>query len=90
MGVALPQPGPEGTMMMFSVEYQVARLPPGVKELVWVIERAQGGPARIKFPPGMKSPLNTALMGWRPEHGPFRSHIEDAKGRRLSASIDMQ
>ena len=29
------------------------------------------------------------IQGWRPEDGPFKSHIEDAKGTRLSESIEM-
>ncbi len=30
------------------------------------------------------------IQAWQPEHGPFKSHIEDLKGTRLSESIEMQ
>ena len=89
-GVALAQPGPEGTMMMFSVEYEFVLGEPNPKAgYVWVIEQAKGAPAKLAFPLKKKGTLNTAIFHWRPENKPFRSHIEDRDGKRLSASIEM-
>ena len=31
----------------------------------------------------------TLIQGWRPEQGPFHSHLEDSKGDRVSESIEM-
>ncbi len=89
-GVALAQPGPEGTMMMFSVEYEFVLGEPNPKSgYVWVIERAKGAPVKQAVRLSKKRTLYTAVQRWRPENGPFRSHIEDRDGKRLSASIDM-
>jgi len=89
-GVALPQTGPEGTMMMFSVEYEFVLGEPNPKSgYVWVIERTKGAPVKQAVRLDKKGTLNTAIFHWRPEEGPFRSHIEDRDGKRLSASIDM-
>ena len=90
-GVALAQPGPEGTMMMFSVEYEFVLGEPNPKTgYVWVIEREKGATAKLAVPLKKKGTLNAAVQRWRPENGPFRSHIEDRDGKRLSASIDMR
>ncbi len=90
-GVALPQTGPEGTMMMFSVDYEVVAGEPNAKAgYVWVIERAKGAPAKRAEQLKKKGTLEAAVFHWRPEDGPFRSHIEDRKGKRLSESIDMK
>ena len=89
-GVALPQPGPEGTMMMFGVEYEFVLGEPNPKsKYVWVIERAKGAPVKQAVRLSKKKTLYTAVQRWRPENGPFRSHIEDRDGKRLSASIEM-
>ncbi len=89
-GVALPQTGPEGTMMMFSVEYEFVLGEPNPKSgYVWVIERAKGAPVKQAVRLSKKKTLYTAVQRWRPENGPFQSHIEDRDGKRLSASIDM-
>lgn len=91
LGVALGQPGPQGTMMMFSVKYEfVAGGPDPKAKYVWVIERAKGNTAKLAGPLKNSGELNTAITGWRPEHGPFKSHIEDANGKRLSDSIEMR
>ena len=90
-GVALGQPGPEGTMMMFSVEYEfIVGGPDNPPNYVWVIERAKGG--SVKQPVSLKNSgeLNAAISGWRPDEGPFRSHIENSEGKRLSANIEMR
>jgi hypothetical protein len=88
-GVALPQTGLEGTMMMFSVEYEVQG-EPNTAGYFWVIERAHGKPAKLERKLAKKGTLMAALQnGWRPEDGPFHSHIEDRSGHPLSESIEM-
>ncbi|MCE5269630.1 MAG: hypothetical protein LLG00_17265, partial [Planctomycetaceae bacterium] len=88
-GVALPQAGPEGTMMMFSVDYEVQG-EPATGGYVWVIERAKGQPAKIDRNLSKKGTLEAGMIkGWRPEDGPFHSHIEDKNGARVSESIEM-
>ena len=89
-GVALPQTGPEGTLMSFSVDYQFTAGEPSPAGYAWVIERAQGAPARQPVRLERQGTLTALLPGWRPEEGPFRSHLEDAGGNRLSASIEMR
>ena len=88
-GVALPQTGPEGTMMLFSVDYEVQG-EPNTSGYVWVIERAHGKPARIDRKLSKKGTLEGGMLtGWRPEDGPFHSHLEDHNGQRVSESIEM-
>jgi hypothetical protein len=88
-GVALPQTGPEGTLMAFSVDYEVAQGEPGSESYVWVIERTHGAAHKQKAQLAKKGNLTILVQGWQPENGPFKSHIEDAKGARLSESIEM-
>jgi len=84
--LSLPQTGPEGTMMGFSVDYQFSQGQPQPSETYsWVIERAKGAPAKISVQLKLKGNLSAMLVrGWRPEHGPFQTHIEDSSGRRVS------
>jgi len=89
-GVALAQTGPEGTMMMFSVDYEIVQGNPDASGYLWVIERAKGSPAKVEVKMAGKNTLSTAMAKWRPEDGPFKSHIEDRKGNRLSESIEMK
>lgn len=88
-GVALAQTGLDGTMMTFSVDYEVqGEL--NTAGYVWVIERAQGQPARGNHQLARKGTLQAVIAtGWRPEDGPFRSHLEDQRGNRVSESIEM-
>jgi hypothetical protein len=88
-GVALPQTGPEGTLMSFSVDYEVGQADPSSAGYVWVIERAHGAAHKQKAQLAKKGNLMVLIQGWQPEDGPFKSHIEDAKGTRLSESIEM-
>jgi hypothetical protein len=89
-GVALAQTGPEGTMMMFSVDYEVAQSQSSTSGYIWVIERAHGAAAKVEVKLTAKGTLETALtVNWRPENGPFHSHLEDWQGHRLSESIEM-
>jgi hypothetical protein len=88
-GVALAQTGPEGTMMMFSVDYEVEGQP-NTSGYVWVIERGRGNAAKIAVKLSSKGNLVTPTgVNWRPEDGPFHSHLEDRNGKRLSESIEM-
>jgi hypothetical protein len=91
-GVALPQTGPEGTMMGFSVDYEFDQgQPQPSEEFVWVIERSQGEPAKLSKKLKPKGSLDTFLItGWRPEQGPFRTSIEDSRGQRVSDKVDLR
>jgi hypothetical protein len=90
-GVALPQTGPEGTMMMFSVDYEFTQGTPDSQQgYVWVIERTHGAAARQRVRLATKGTLQTPIQKWRPEDGPFNSHLEDRKGNRVSESIEMK
>jgi hypothetical protein len=89
MGVALAQTTTEGTMMMFSVDYEVQG-DSGESEFLWVIARAKGDPVKIRVKMSGKSNLMIPMAKWRTEDGPFKSHIEDLKGKRLSDSIEMK
>jgi len=88
-GVALPQTGPDGTLMSFSVDYEFVQGDPSAEGYAWVIERAHGGPARQQVRLSGKGTLQVLIPGWRPENGPFQMHIEDRKGNRLSESIEL-
>jgi hypothetical protein len=84
LGVSLPQTGPEGTLMSFSVDYEM-QIEPSNATYVWVIEREQGKPAKIQRSLTKKKDRLIALVpGWRPEEGPFQAHLEDKHGKRLS------
>ena len=47
-GVALPQTGPDGTLMSFSVDYEFAQGEPSTDGDFWVIERARQAPKGSK------------------------------------------
>jgi hypothetical protein len=91
-GTALPQTGPEGTMMGFSVDYEFDQGQPQPSEtFVWVIERTQGEPARISRRLTANGNLSTdPFLPWRPEQGPFRTHIEDSSGHPVSETVDLR
>jgi hypothetical protein len=89
-GVALAQTGPEGTLMMFSVDYEVVQGDPNAMGYVWVIERARGNSAKVDVKLKPNATLTTAIGGgWRSEDGPFHCHLEDRMGNRVSESIEM-
>ena len=89
-GVALAQTGPEGTMMMFSVDYEVAQGEPSTSGYIWVIERAHGNAGKVEVKLTPKGTLRAGMtVKWKPEDGPFYSHLEDRKGNRMSESIEM-
>lgn len=91
MGVALPQTGPQGTLMSFSVEYQAPPNDSTSSEYVWVIERAHGAPNKksVRLDKQGQGTLSIFINGWRPTEAPFQTHIEDRSGQRLSASIEL-
>lgn len=91
-GVALPQTLPTGTAMGFSVDYEFTQGRPNPSSPYFlVIEPARGQPLPIKVPRmTSKGTLSGFVRGWRPEHGPFEGHIEDAGGNRLSRSIPLR
>jgi hypothetical protein len=89
-GVSLAQTGPEGTMMLFSVDYEVTLGAPATAGYLWVIERAHGNAAKVEEKLASKGTLQTGMVtGWKPEDGPFRCHLEDHQGHRVSESIEM-
>jgi hypothetical protein len=92
-GVALAQTGPNGTMMLFSVDYEYLQGEPTPNRDVLVIERAHGGPHRVLVAQSKQQDgrsLATYREDWRPGDGPFHAHVEDAKGNRISESIELQ
>ncbi len=73
--------------MGFSVDYQfTAGQPEPNAQYFWIIERTQGAPARQAVRLNAQGTLQGFLGDFRPEHGPFQAHLEDARGNRLSAS----
>jgi hypothetical protein len=89
VGTSLPQTGPEGIFMSFSVDYEVqGNLQK--KPHVLVIERQQGKPRKQPVKINEKSG-NLVLMidGWRPTEGPFYAHIEDKNGKRVSTKVEL-
>ncbi len=89
-GVALAQTLPDGTAVLFSIDYQfLGEEPQASTQYIWVIERARGKPGRIVVQLEKKGTLQT-VSPWRPEEGPFQGHIEDGSGNRLSPTIDLR
>jgi hypothetical protein len=88
-GQSLEQTTPEGNAVGFHVDYQVANGEPNPAGYVWVIERAHGDPERQKVKLDRQGKLETMLLGWRSEQGPFHSHLEDADGKQVSESVEM-
>jgi hypothetical protein len=95
VGVALPQTGPTGTLMSFSMDYQFTQSGPDpTAKYVWVIERSQGDPYQRPVQLNGKGTLQILIPGWRPGEGPFQSHIaeifdEEDLGK-VSGSIALQ
>jgi len=94
-GTSLPQTGPEGTLMSFSVDYLSAGYqPPAGARCVLVVER--GDRKRVEQAVEVAASGTWALFvqGWPPEAGPFQAHIEEiseAGSRRIvSATVPLQ
>ena len=78
-GTSLPQTGPDGTLMSFSIDYQFTQGGPDpTAKYVWVIERSQGDPYQRPVQLNGKGTLQILLPGWRPGEGPFQSHIAES------------
>jgi hypothetical protein len=88
IGVGLPQTTIEGTFVFFCVDCTILEDFPAPMECVWVIEPSKGDPVKIPEKIPRKKNLRAGPL-WKPENGPFKSHIEDRNGKRLSESIDM-
>ena len=91
-GVALPQSLPTGTAMGFSADYQFVQGEPSPSSpYFWVIRPSKGQPVKLEVRLKRKGTLPpTFVQQFRPEHGPFQGHIEDAEGNRLSPSIPLR
>ena len=63
---------------------------PSSSGYLWVIERRHGGPVRQPVQLAKRGSLPVLVNGWRPEDGPFRTHIEDRSGHKLSASAELR
>jgi hypothetical protein len=88
-GVALPQTLPDGTVMSFGAAYEFKEGAPAADKYVWVIERAHGDVTKQQVSLKKGGMLAVVVPGWKPEDGPFKSHLEDNNGNRLSESIEM-
>lgn len=90
-GVALPQTGPTGILMSFSVDYRIVEGQPTPSlGYVWVIQRQEGPPAKEPVRLTDHGTLTALIPGWRPADGPFSGHLEDRNGSKLSRPIDLQ
>ena len=90
-GVALPQTLPDGTAMGFSVDYQFVQGQPDPNAAyVWVIERSQGTPSRQSVKLSPRGTLQGFVAEFRPEEGPFQTHLEDGRGNRLSPTMPLR
>ena len=83
LGTHLPQTGPDGLIILFSVEYSLrSELNPGA-QYVWVIHRNRGDEA--VQPVTLKSEGTlTTIQSWQVEDAPYESWIEErtSSGRR--------
>ena len=90
-GVALPQSLPTGTAMGMSVDYVCIAGPPrSLQRYVWVIESAKADPVKQPVQLSRSGTLQAFFTQLRPEHGPFRAHIESSDGSRLSTSLSLR
>ncbi len=90
-GVALPQTLADGTAMGFSVDYQFAQGQPDPNSAyVWVIERSQGAASRQSVKLSPQGTLQVFVAEFRPEEGPFQTHLEDGRGSRLSPTVPLR
>lgn len=89
-GTALAQTLPDGTAVGLSVHYEfVQGQPKSSEKYFWVIEPAKKPAGKVP----VELQASGTLQGFvplKPEDGPFKSHLEDASGKRLSQSIDMR
>lgn len=90
-GVALPQTLPDGSVMTFSVDYEFlpGYTPGSQSRYVLVIERPQGPPGRFPVQLRLRDTL-AIFTNWPPSEGPFRAHLEDGFGQRISDSVELR
>jgi uncharacterized cupredoxin-like copper-binding protein len=88
-GAALAQTLPDGTVMSFGAHYEFKEGEPAADKYVWVIERAHGAVTKQNVSLKKEGMLAVVVPGWKPEDGPFHSHLEDQNGNRLSDSIEL-
>lgn len=94
-GVALPQLGPEGTLMMFSVDYRFLEGAPNpAAKYAWVIQPAKGDALEQIVKLKRRDTLQAMVPQWRPENGPFKLYIdevsEDGTHRTISQRVDLR
>ena len=77
--------------MGFSVDYQFAGAgPDAAAKYFWIIEPAKGQPLKQPVSLNAEGTLQGFFPPLRPENGPFRCHVEDGLGNRLSPSIPLR
>ena len=78
--------------MGFSAEYQFTQGGPNPSSsYFWVIEPSNGPTAKLKVRLQDRGTLPLVFVPqFRPENGPFQSHIEDGEGNQLSPSIPLR
>ncbi len=90
-GVALAQTLPTGTAVGVSVDYEFVDNPPGSPvNLVWAVESGNGQVIKQPVEMSARGTLQGFVPQFRPEQGPFTTHIEDQSGRRLSKSLSLR
>lgn len=92
LGTHLPQTGPDGLIILFSVEYRLAGELNSGSQYVWVIHRNQGGPDAEKAVSLQSEGTLQDIQSWRTEDGPFQSWIEERSAssrQEVSDRIDM-
>jgi hypothetical protein len=94
-GTALPQTGPEGVLMGFSVDYQSPGYQPSAgARCVLVIERGDGKRAEQPAEVAASGTWALIIQGWPPEAGPFQARVEEiseeGSRRALSAFVPLQ
>jgi hypothetical protein len=77
-------------MMTFSVDYRFTAGGPGPSPYVWVIQPAKGQAVKQQVPLRRRGTLQGIVQQFRPENGPFRTHLEDARGTPVSPSVPLR
>lgn len=94
-GTALPQTGPEGTVIGFSVDYRSGGYrPAGDAHCVLVVETASGRRAEERVEIAEGGTWTLFVNGWDPEAGPFQAHVAELAGdgsrKRISAKVPLR
>jgi len=93
-GVALPQTGPTGWMMSFSVDYEFTQGGPDpTSKYGLVIQRAGGQPTISQVQLRERDTLRLSVPEWRKEEGPFQAQLievrSDGSRRAISALAEL-